>query len=135
MVDIIASVAPHVTVISSERETPLAHAQVVVRGEKIAWIGTEAPSGISALEPIEGTGMYLVPGLIDGHVHLGSIPGMSREQAAAMPELAEAYYRQLPRSYLYFGFTTIVDVNVMNCESMPPALATAKVCCTCGAGR
>jgi imidazolonepropionase-like amidohydrolase len=43
---------------------------------------------------------------------------MSSEQVAAMPELADAYYEQLPRSYLYFGFTTVVDLNVTNREAV-----------------
>jgi hypothetical protein len=31
-----------------------------------------------------------------------------------MPKLVEAYERQLPRSYLYFGFTTVIDLNVVD---------------------
>jgi imidazolonepropionase-like amidohydrolase len=108
-----------VTLISPERETPLAHAHVVVRGERIAWVGDSAPEGTeTGIVVVEGAGKQLVPGLIDGHVHLASVPGMSAEHVGAMPELAAAYYEQLPRSYLYFGFTTVVDVNVTNREAV-----------------
>ena len=55
-----------------------------------------------------------MPGLIDGHVHLAEVPGLSREQAASLPDLVESYFRQLPRSYLYFGFTAVVDLNVVD---------------------
>ncbi len=114
-----------VTVISSEREAPLSNAHVVLRGDRIVWVDTAAPATTATTESsaadiaiIDGAGKYLVPGLIDGHVHLASVPGMSSEHVARMPELAEAYYEQLPRSYLYFGFTTVVDVNVTNREAV-----------------
>ncbi len=108
-----------VTLISSERDTPLPNAHVVARGDRIAWVGSAPPEGAATgVTVIEGAGTHLVPGLIDGHVHLATIPGISREQAAAMPELAAAYFEQLPRSFLYFGFTTVVDVNVTNREAV-----------------
>jgi hypothetical protein len=31
-----------------------------------------------------------------------------------MPAIVDAYFRALPRSYLYFGFTTVVDLNVVD---------------------
>lgn len=31
-----------------------------------------------------------------------------------MPAVVEAYYKQLPRSYLYFGFTTLVDLAIID---------------------
>jgi imidazolonepropionase-like amidohydrolase len=104
-----------VTVVSSELAAPLPHAHVVVRGNHIAFVGGKSPGGVaSRVTLIDGAGRFLVPGLIDGHVHLAEVPGLSREHQAAMPALVEAYYRQLPRSYLYFGFTTVVDLNVID---------------------
>ncbi len=102
----------HVTVVSAERDAPRADTDVVIRGERIAWVGAlaEPTDGTTVLD---GTGRYLVPGLIDGHVHLAALPGLSGAQAAAMPETVAAYFEQMPRSYLYFGFTTVVDVNVV----------------------
>jgi hypothetical protein len=47
-------------------------------------------------------------------MHLAGVPGMLPQHEAAQPELVRAYYAQLPRSYLYFGFTTIVDLNVVD---------------------
>ncbi len=108
-----------VTLISPERDRQLPHAHVVVRGDRIAWVGSTAPeAAATGITIIEGEGKHLVPGLIDGHVHLATVPGMSGEQVAAMPELAAAYFEQLPRSYLYFGFTTVVDVNITNREAV-----------------
>jgi Amidohydrolase family len=52
----------------------------------------------------------LVPGLIDSHVHLGEIPGMTAEQEAQHPDIAAAARNQIPRSYLLYGFTTLIDL-------------------------
>ena len=93
-----------VTLISPERPAPLPHAHVVVRAGRIASAGIGKPgAAISGVTVIDGAGKYLAPGLIDGHVHLAGVPGMTPEQEAAMPQVVAAYDRQLPRSYLYFG--------------------------------
>ncbi len=103
----------NVTVVSPERAAPILHGHVVVRGSKILAVGPAAPPGDTAgVTVIDGTGRFLVPGLMDSHVHLAGVPGMTPDQEAALPEVARAYARQLPRSYLYFGFTTVVDLNV-----------------------
>ncbi len=102
-----------VTVISPERSAPLSHAHVLVRGGRIASVGAAPPEDAPrAARIIEGAGKYLVPGLIDGHVHLAEVPGLTPRQASSHPEMVERYFRQLPRSYLYFGFTAVVDLNV-----------------------
>jgi imidazolonepropionase-like amidohydrolase len=104
-----------VTVVSTERSAPLQHAHVVIRGRDIVSVDVvppgDAPAGVTA---IDGAGKYLTAGLIDGHVHLAGVPGMSDAQEQARPELVAAYDRQLPRSYLYFGFTAVVDLNVVD---------------------
>ncbi|HEY7773102.1 MAG TPA: amidohydrolase family protein [Marinagarivorans sp.] len=56
---------------------------------------------------IDGKGGYLIPGLIDSHVHLQGVPGESEQLT---PPLREAALAQIPRSYLYFGFTTVLDL-------------------------
>ncbi|MGQ0639821.1 MAG: amidohydrolase family protein [Gemmatimonadaceae bacterium] len=102
-----------VTVVFLERANAFPNAHVVIRGDTIAWVGSEPPiAGPPGPTVIEGGGRYMVPGLIDGHVHLATVPGLSTEQVKAMPAVVAEYYKQLPRSYLYFGFTTVVDLNV-----------------------
>lgn len=100
-----------VTVVSPERAQPLAHANVLLRGERIVSVGAEPPP--PGAKTIDGTGRWLVPGLIDGHTHLAEVPGVLREQYAELGATIDAYFRQLPRSYLYFGFTTVVDLDVV----------------------
>jgi imidazolonepropionase-like amidohydrolase len=104
-----------VTLISPERAAAVPHAHVLVRAGRIAWVGTAPPAGLSPqVKTVDGTARYLVPGLIDGHVHLAEVPGVSWDQAARMPAVVESYFRQLPRSYLYFGFTAVVDLAVVD---------------------
>jgi imidazolonepropionase-like amidohydrolase len=71
---------------------------------------------------VSGNGQYLIPGLMDSHVHLSSIPGigMMPDQVKLNEPLAKSYFKhealiepylkQLPRSYLYYGYTTLVDL-------------------------
>lgn len=98
----------NVTVVSPERNTPLSKATVLIRNDRIVSVG-EKPAGRSD-QIIDGSGLYLTPGLIDLHVHLGNVPGMTFEQQQAHPQLTEAALAQMPLSYLYFGFTTLLDL-------------------------
>lgn len=54
-------------------------------------------------------GQYAIPGLIDSHVHLKGIPGV-KELDDLPSQTAKAALAQIPKSYLYFGFTTVVDL-------------------------
>jgi imidazolonepropionase-like amidohydrolase len=102
----------HVTVVSPERSRSLPDVDVTVREGRI--VAVVAAAKEAARPPvattISGRGLYLVPGLIDSHVHLGAIPGMTEEQERAHPDIAHAAREQIPRSYLYFGFTTLIDL-------------------------
>ena len=101
----------HVTIVSAERPTPIPDALVRVHGGRIVAIHTA--SGATADKGaivIDGSGLYLAPGLIDSHVHLGEIPGMTPEQEAEHPDIAAAARDQIPRSYLLYGFTTLIDL-------------------------
>jgi imidazolonepropionase-like amidohydrolase len=104
-----------VTLISPERSSPMTDATVHVRGDRIVSVSRHSESGAAgrsgtAWQVIDGRGLYLAPGLIDTHVHVGEIPGMTTAQERAHPDLARAAREQIPRSYLYFGFTTLVDL-------------------------
>ena len=92
----------------------MTHAHVVIRDGRIASVGVESPRSSSGITVVEGAGKFLTPGLIDGHVHLAEVPGMSPADLASKPALVAAYFKQLPRSYLYFGFTTVIDLSVVD---------------------
>ena len=52
----------------------------------------------------------LIPGLIDGHTHLAMAAGLPLPvPPEQIRSLEAAYAEQLPRSYLYSGFTTVID--------------------------
>ena len=101
----------NVIIVSPERETPSEATSVLVREGRIAEIGRELSQDAHGSEQvIDGAGRYLVPGLIDAHTHLGEIPGMVFRHEAAYPNIARDARRQIPRSYLYHGFTTVIDL-------------------------
>ena len=101
----------HVTIVSPESAHEIAGATVTIRDGRIRSITRSASaSPASAASELDGANLYLIPGLIDSHVHLGGIPGMTEEQEKAHPDIARAARAQFPRSYLYSGFTTLVDL-------------------------
>ena len=105
----------HVTVVSPERLKPLRDVTVYIRDDRIASISHRPPERArgseAGTEIIDGRGLYLTPGLIDSHVHTGLAPGMLPRHEEAHPDIARAAREQVPRSYLYFGFTTLVDLD------------------------
>lgn len=75
---------------------------------------------------INGKGKFLIPGLIDSHVHLGSTGGIRESVAEQNPRVLKQFRRQEASSYLYFGFTSLVDLKqsesfVENWRSQPNA--------------
>jgi imidazolonepropionase-like amidohydrolase len=110
-----------VTIVSPENLADLAKGSVLIENERIVQVERKStvkpPAGTTV---VSGNGGFLIPGLIDSHVHLASIPGVTPEltlnpDAAHAAMLAE-YYKQLPRSYLYFGYTTLIDLAVVKRE-------------------
>jgi imidazolonepropionase-like amidohydrolase len=103
----------HVTIVSPERLTPMRDALVRVHDGRIVAIskagGATTQSSRDTIA-IDGSGLFLAPGLIDSHVHLGQIPGMTADQEAQHPDIASAARDQIPRSYLLYGFTTLIDL-------------------------
>src|ERR1700737_249132 len=80
----------HVTIVSPERGSPMRDALVRVHDGRIVAL---SKSGRATAPPnpdtfvINGSGLYLAPGLIDSHVHLGAIPGMTPDQEAQHPDI------------------------------------------------
>ena len=110
-----------VTIVSPENLGNLTRGSVLIEDERIARVerkaGAKPPAGATV---VSGEGGFLIPGLIDSHVHLASIPGVTLELTlnpdAAHAAMLTDYYKQLPRSYLYFGYTTLIDLAVVKRE-------------------
>nr|WP_255428090.1 amidohydrolase family protein [Ramlibacter cellulosilyticus] len=84
---------------------------VLVEGDRIASVVPAQPPGTARDAPVfDATGLYLLPGLIDSHVHLATIPGFSPVMEYRHPLLAREYRAQLPRSFLRYGYTTVIDL-------------------------
>ena len=104
------TVIEDVSLISPERPSPVPHVSVVIRNGRIAQIAPGLVAGPHATR-IDGHDRFLIPGLIDSHVHVGDPGPLDDDAAAAHPELLQAYQSRLPRAFLAFGFTTLVDLN------------------------
>lgn len=110
-----------VTIVSPENLAHLARGSVLIENGRIARVERNASAKPPvAATVVSGEGGFLIPGLIDSHVHLASVPGVAPElnlnpDAAHAAMLAD-YYKQLPRSYLFFGYTTLVDLSVVKGE-------------------
>ncbi|HEX6396375.1 MAG TPA: hypothetical protein VFZ95_03040, partial [Steroidobacteraceae bacterium] len=100
----------NVTVLSPEQAQPRGNRYVLVRDGRIAAV-SERPIAAPDARKLDGSGKYLAPGIMDGHVHVsdavGLPPGSTDPAIAAMEK---QFLRQQPRSYLYFGVTQVVDL-------------------------
>lgn len=115
----------HVTVISPQLERPLPDRNVLVLKGRIAKIGGKTVTAPAATPRLDGRGKFLTPGLMDSHVHVSDVPGlppegvyMPTQTESPLTRMRDAYVRQQPRSYLYFGVTQLLDLS-----SVPPGIA------------
>jgi hypothetical protein len=61
---------------------------------------------------VNGRGKFLVPGIMDSHVHTADAVGLPFvSEDAHIAALRTEFFRQQPRSYLYFGVTQLLDTN------------------------
>ncbi|MBZ5538740.1 MAG: amidohydrolase family protein [Acidobacteriia bacterium] len=104
-----------VTIISPENLDHIGKGSVLIENGRIVRVernaGAKRPAGATV---VSGKGQFLIPGLIDSHVHLAFPPGMSIDRPESKSEMIKAYFKQLPRSYLYYGYTTLVDLAVVD---------------------
>jgi imidazolonepropionase-like amidohydrolase len=105
-----ATLIRNVMIASPERDAAYGPTSVRIADGRIAGIGEtlDAHDGESV---VDGTGLYLSPGLIDSHAHLGDIPGFSFDNERDHPQVAREARAQVPRSYLFHGFTTVIDLG------------------------
>jgi len=99
----------HVTVIDGTGAPPQADMTVVVSGGRIVSLSPSKVAGPVRGRKLNGRGRFLIPGLIDAHIHLrGATPEKSPGQGVVIDEVAA---RQALASYLYAGVTSVVDLG------------------------
>jgi imidazolonepropionase-like amidohydrolase len=101
----------NVAIVSPEALRASAPRNVLVRDGRIVSI-SDKPIAAAKASRLNGRGKYLTPGVMDSHVHLSDavgLPYVSDELDIA--SLRATYFRQQPRSYLYFGVTQVLDTN------------------------
>jgi imidazolonepropionase-like amidohydrolase len=103
-------VIEHVTLIDGTH-APQADMTVAVEGDRIATVEPSALAHDLKGRRIDARGKYLIPGLMDVHIHLrgGFDPGPTAAAEPAPPNRQEGV--EALASFLYAGVTTVVDVG------------------------
>lgn len=99
----------NVTLIDGTGKAPVQHAWVHIDEERITAVGRDGNEPPDADETIDGEGKYLIPGLVDMHIHLRGGP-RTNEEGQAVPADREAGIRAL-QGYLYSGVTSVYDAG------------------------
>jgi imidazolonepropionase-like amidohydrolase len=97
----------NVTLIDGTGQPPRPNAFVLVEDDRIVAIDSQAPQlELDGLLRIDATGKFLIPGLIDSHIHLpGGRSGAGNRTMVMEPEKG---VRAL-HGYLYSGVTSVYD--------------------------
>ena len=87
---------------------------IIIHDNTIQKVGDGQPQVPKESRVYDAKNQYVIPGLIDSHNHIDFVSGLTDEQYASHPQFVADYRKQLPRSYLYFGYTTVIDVATSN---------------------
>ena len=98
----------NVTLVSPELAQPLGNRHVLVRDGRIAVVSATPIAAPPNARRLDGSGKFLTPGLTDAHVHVSDAIGLAPNDPS-LAELEQDFFRQQPRSYLYFGVTQVLD--------------------------
>lgn len=104
----------NITVVSPHLQAPLQQVHVLISEGRIEKISPSKIESNPGVKVVDGSDLYLTPGLMDSHAHVSSIPGMGFGVEPVAQEngaLAEKYYEQQPYSFLYYGVTQVLDPN------------------------
>src|SRR5438309_3209710 len=107
------------TIVDARSSSPQQRMSITLRGGKISGV-CKADGARPGDESIDLGGAYVVPGLLDAHIHLGDDPAMMGDLAVPLAMRGEApHHRELvyfvlanaARAFLRSGITTIRDVG------------------------
>jgi len=98
-----------VTLIDGTGRPALPNASVLVEGNRITRVTDQSITPPAGAQIIEGRGKFLIPGLIDVHVHLAG--GGNPDGNAPVTPQQERTGQLALNSFLYAGVTTIFDAR------------------------
>lgn len=103
----------NITIISTDESGKIENytGNILTDNTKIIYSGKDIPIIRGSFKTIDGQGKYAIPGLIDSHVHLNNIAGINFRQRKSNEILVKEYFARLPKNFLYFGYTTLIDVD------------------------
>ena len=85
-------------------------ATVIVDGDRFSSVGSSSLSIPNGVKTIDGSGKFLIPGLMDVHVHLPGSAVRNRDGDVVRPENRPVGISTL-HSFLYSGITTVYDAG------------------------
>lgn len=97
------------TLIDGNGGVPQPHATVVVEGNRIRNVTTQNITPPAGARIIEANGKYLIPGLMDVHIHLRGGGGRRTQQPVTAEQEREG--TRALHSYIYAGVTTVYDAG------------------------
>jgi imidazolonepropionase-like amidohydrolase len=96
------------TLIDGAGHTPLAGAAMILDNGRITWVGPAARLKTPAsAQVIDLQGKYVMPGIINLHVHLGDTIGLEQNARFFTPENVESDLR----TYASYGVTTVLSMG------------------------
>ena len=100
----------NVTIIDGTGRPPVESASVLIEDDRIRLISRQTIEPADQVQRIDGTGKYLIPGLMDMHIHLQGGVEVTPEGLAKAGNDQSRGIRAL-HSYLYAGVTSIFDAG------------------------
>ena len=100
----------NVTLIDGTGRPPVAGASVLIDGDRISRISRHEIDAPADTQHIDGTGKYLIPGLMDMHIHLQGSVKITPEGLLSETDARARGVRAL-HSYLYSGVTSLYDAG------------------------
>jgi imidazolonepropionase-like amidohydrolase len=96
------------TLIDGTGHDPVAHAAMIVDNGRIVWVGPAAQlKAPPSAQIVDLQGKYVMPGIIDLHVHLGATIGLDQNEKFFTPENVEKDLK----TYASYGVTTVLSMG------------------------
>ena len=84
-------------IISPENQALPDESYIVIDEDKIIFIGTDKPNLKGNFKTLDVKGKYIIPGLIDSHVHVTSTDALTEEEEQENPVIVNDFRNQLPK--------------------------------------